>query len=58
MWGARMKKDMRKEITKDSNSHKIRITAEDRKTYNLQDGDYIELTITKIDRTTRKNAKR
>lgn len=49
---------MRKEITKDSNSHKIRITAEDRKTYNLQDGDYIELTITKIDRTTRKNAKR
>ena len=39
---------MRKEITKDSNSHKIRITAEDRKVYDLQEGDIIELTITKV----------
>ena len=40
---------MRKQITKDgSTSHKIRITSEDLKLYNLKEGDIIELTITKI----------
>lgn len=40
---------MRKEITKDGNSHKIRITSEDLRNYNLQEGDLVELTITKIE---------
>jgi len=39
---------MRKEIQKDSTSHKIRINSEDMKLYGLKLGDIIEITITKI----------
>ena len=40
---------MRKEITKDSNSQKIRLTVEDLKLYGLKVGDIVELTITKVE---------
>lgn len=39
---------MRKKIIKEGNSHKVRITKEDRELYDLHEGDIIELTITKI----------
>lgn len=49
---------MRKKIQKDgSTSHKIRITSEDMELYNLKIGDLIEITITKIERETKKNAR-
>ncbi len=46
---------MRKRIQKDgSTSHKIRITSEDLKLYELQEGDVIEITITKIEKRKRR----
>ena len=43
---------MRKQITKDGNSNKIRITKEDLKLYSLETDDIVEITITKVDRKT------
>lgn len=40
---------MRKEITRDGNSQKIRITAEELKLHKLEIGDIVEVTITKIE---------
>ena len=37
---------MRKKITKEGNSHRIRITKEDMDRYGLKEGRIIELTIT------------
>ena len=39
---------MRKQITKEGNNQRVRITKEEMDLYNLKIGDVIEFTITKI----------